>query len=63
MFVGGAPRTIMSGQGDGAFPYAAYVDARDSRMYAPVRAIAEAVGFTVQWDAATSTVTLVPPGA
>ena len=62
MFVGGMPRTIMSGTGDAAFPYAAYVDPRDSRMYAPVRAIAEAVGFTVQWDAATSTVTLVPPG-
>ena len=61
MFVGGMPRTIMSGTGDAAFPYAAYVDPRDSRMYAPVRAIAEAVGFTVEWNAATSTVTLIPP--
>jgi len=63
MFVGGMPRTIMSGTGDAAFPYAAYVDPRDSRMYAPVRAIAESVGFTVEWNAATSTVTLIPPVA
>jgi len=62
MFVGGMPRTIMSGEGDAAFPYAAYVDPRDSRLYAPVRAIAESVGFTVEWNAETSTVTLVPPG-
>ena len=61
MHVGGAPRTILSGQGATAFPYAAYVDPADSRLYVPVRAIAEAVGFTVEWNPATSTVTLVPP--
>jgi len=63
MHVGGAPRTILSGQGATAFPYAAYVDRSDSRLYVPVRAIAESVGFTVEWNAATSTVTLIPPGA
>jgi len=62
MFVGGAPRTILSGQGDTAFPYAAYIDPADSRMYVPVRAIAESVGFSVEWNEQTRTVFLIPPG-
>jgi len=62
MFVGGAPRVILSGQGDTAFPYAAYIDPADSRMYVPVRAIAESVGFSVEWNEQTRTVFLIPPG-
>jgi len=58
MRVGGAPRNMLDGGGN---PTVAYVDPALERMFVPTRAIAEAVGFDVQWDAATATVTLIPP--
>ena len=61
MFVNGNPRQILSGEGAAAFPVAAYVDPEDSRLYVPVRAIAEAVGFAVGWNPDTGMVTLTPP--
>lgn len=36
----------------------AYIDATNSRTYLPVRAVAENLGATVEWDAATRTATL-----
>ena len=61
MYVRNSPQQILSGEGINAFPYVAYVDPSDSRLYVPVRAIAEAVGFNVGWDVATGTVILTPP--
>jgi len=61
MFISGEPRTILSGEGAAAFPYAPYIDPSNSRMFVPLRAVAEAVGYEVQWDGRTNTVTLVPP--
>lgn len=64
MWVGGVARQILSGQGANAFATAAYVDAaQNSRLFVPLRAIAESVGFDVDWNASTSTVTLTPPNA
>ncbi|MCL2611566.1 MAG: copper amine oxidase N-terminal domain-containing protein, partial [Defluviitaleaceae bacterium] len=63
MWVGGVAQQILSGEGATAFNTAAYVDInQNSRLFVPLRAIAEAVGFNVSWDAGTSTVTLTPLG-
>ena len=61
MYVRDVPRQILSGSGAAAFPVSAYVNPADGRLYVPVRAIAEAIGFDVGWDPATSLVTLSPP--
>ena len=61
MYVRNVPRQILTGTGADAFPVAAYVDPTDGRLYVPVRAIAESIGFTVGWDAGTGTVLLTPP--
>ncbi|MCL2852792.1 MAG: InlB B-repeat-containing protein [Defluviitaleaceae bacterium] len=61
MYVGNQERKIMSGAGDGAFSYAAYVDPSNNRLFVPVRSLAEALGFTVHWNAETSEVVLTPP--
>ena len=61
MWVHGVARQILSGEGANAFATAAYVDiAQNSRLFVPLRAIAEVVGFGVSWDASTATVTLTP---
>ena len=61
MWVSGVARQILSGEGANAFATAAYVDIeQNSRLFVPLRAIAEVVGFTVSWNAATATVTLTP---
>ena len=61
MYVNGVPRTILSGEGASAMPFAAYIDPDDTRMYLPVRALAESLGFVVGWDAASGRVILTPP--
>ena len=63
MTVGGETIAIMSGDGDEAFPYAPFIDLETDRMFIPLRAVAEAVGFDVSWDADTATVTLAPPSS
>ena len=60
MTVGGVSQTILSGQGANAFSYAPYVNPANSRMMLPLRAFADALNINVHWDAATSTVTLMP---
>ena len=37
---------------------AAYIDEAESRTYLPIRFLAEAMDYTVGWDAASGTVTL-----
>ena len=37
---------------------AAFIDNDESRMYIPIRFLAEAIGYTVGWDEATQTVSL-----
>lgn len=37
---------------------AAFIDEAESRMYVPIRFLAEAIGYDVGWDEATQTVTL-----
>ena len=61
MGVGGVQRTILSGTGANAFPYAPYVNPETSRMMIPVRAFAEALGLNVEWNAANGSVTLTTP--
>ena len=41
---------------------AAFINADDSRMYLPIRFLAEATGFTVGWEAETETVSLTKEG-
>ena len=41
---------------------AAFINEDDSRMYLPIRFLAEAIGFTVGWDAETETVSLTKEG-
>lgn len=36
-----------------------FINLEESRMYIPIRFLAEAIGYTVGWDEATQTVTLV----
>ena len=36
-----------------------YINLEESRMYIPIRFLAEAIGYTVGWDEATQTVTLI----
>ena len=60
MNVGGMNRTIMSGTGAAAFPYAPYVNPANSRLMLPLRAFADALDLTVHWNPQTSTVTLTP---
>lgn len=60
MIVAGLPRTILAGEGDSAVATAPFIHPTTNRLMVPVRAFAEALGLSVAWDAATSTVTLTP---
>ncbi|MCL1936339.1 MAG: InlB B-repeat-containing protein [Defluviitaleaceae bacterium] len=60
MQVGDVQVPILSGSGTDAFPVAVFIDPATGRMFLPTRAIADALGFTVGWDANLSAVTLTP---